>query len=300
MAVNTRAIRRRLKSVKSTKKITKAMEMVAASKMRKAVASALSTRPYAKTAWATVRAVSASSNEITHPLLETPKETKKVLLVLMTSDRGLAGGFNVNVVKSAIATVKEVGVPVDAVCVGKKGADAMRRLKQNIVASFVGLTNKPTYVETLPISRFVLDEFMKGTYQRVYVAYTDYRSAISQRPVVLELLPLRAPDEANGLGESKGAEPVTVNLKGEYLFEPNPASVLDRLLPQLVRTMVWQALLESAASEHSSRMLAMRNASDSASDMIDALTFTYNQARQAGITREIAEISGGKAALENV
>lgn len=288
MAVQTRSIKRRLKSVRNTRKITKAMELVAASKMRKAVSSALGSRPYAKLAWETVRSISEVVDVSLHPLLM-PRQGKpeKALLVLITSDRGLAGGFNSNAVKHAFAEVRKTGATsVSAVCVGRRGADAAKRAGYPVLASFVDVTNKPTFQDILPIGKVAVEEYLAGRCDTVLVAYTDFVSALTQKPAVLELLPLGTEGLAGGGG------------KREYAFEPSPQAVLDQLLPRIVEAMTYQAVLESAASEHSARMMAMRSASDAASEMIDDLNFTFNQARQAGITQEIAEISSGKAALE--
>lgn len=288
MALQTRAIKRRIKSVKNTRKITKAMELVAGSKMRKAVASVLGTRPYARLALDTVRNIGAVTDTSKHPLLKKHEKVDRVLLVLITSDRGLAGGFNSNMLRKTFATIKALGtdVTVETVCVGRRGADAMRRAGKTILASFSDVTNNPKFEDVLPIGKMIVDEYSKGTYQKVIVAYTDFISALTQNPVVLDLLPF------------EDASPDSTVSTTDYAFEPSASAVLDKILPRLIETMVYQAVLESAASEHSARMMAMRSASDSAGEMIDALTFTFNQARQAGITQEIAEISSGKAALE--
>jgi F-type H+-transporting ATPase subunit gamma len=300
MALSTRAIRRRIKSVKNTRKITKAMELVSASKMRKAVSSVLMSRPFARLAWDTVSAVGSVVDVSLHPLLQKNFSTKKILLILLTSDRGMAGGFNTNMIKKMLQTIKETGSEnIDVVAVGKKGADAARRSGLKLVANFSGITNNPKFEEILPIGKLANNEFIKKNYTKVLLAYTDFVSAVNQQPIVLELLPLGSEANFNQVGnvlENKKDE--IMNRAKEYKFEPSPGEVLDRLLPRLVETTVYQAVLESAASEHSARMMAMRNASDAAGDMIDSLTFTYNQFRQAAITREIAEISGGKAALE--
>jgi F-type H+-transporting ATPase subunit gamma len=298
MALSTRAIRRRIKSVKNTSKITKAMELVSASKMRKAVSSVLMSRPFARLAWETVASIGAVIDVSLHPLLRKEKKSQRVLLILLTSDRGLAGGFNANINKKVVQIVKDNGSEnIDVIAVGRKGADTARRLKLNLIASFTGITNNPKFEETLPIGKMAVEDFIKEKYDQVILAYTDFISAVNQQPVVLELLPLGSVNEFNDTRRDSSLARNDGRAR-EYKFEPNPEAVLNRLLPRLVETMVYQAVLESAASEHSSRMLAMRNASDAAGDMIDSLTFTYNQFRQAAITREIAEISGGKAALE--
>ncbi len=292
MAMQTRAIKRRMKSVRNTRKITKAMELVSASKMRRAVSSVLGTRPYSALAWELVSALQKKTDETLHPLLRRPKNGGRVLVILIASDRGLAAGFNAHMMRKALAEMNAYGPSrTDVISLGRRGADAMKKAGYPIIASFTQLTNHPRFQDIIPIARLVKDEFVKGSYDKVLIAYTDFVSAIAQRPVVLELLPF------GKQAAPEGTE--TVHTASEFLFEPNPQKILDRLLPQLVETMVYQALLESAASEHSARMMAMRSASDAAGEMIDALSFTYNQARQASITQEIAEISGGKAALEN-
>lgn len=300
MAVQTRAIKRRIKSVTNTRKITKAMELVAASKMRKAVSGVLSSRPYSKLAWATVLSIGQTVDTAIHPLLKRHDPCTHVLIVVLASDRGLAGGYNTNVIKMVLGAIKQEtsGVEIQSVCIGKRGADAMKRAKQPILASFTGITNQTKFEEILPIARLIIHEFSSGHFDKVLLVFTDFVSAISQRPLVLELLPLGAPEKTEAIGNINGQSP-EIKMKGAYTFEPSPMDVLSRMLPRLVETILYQAVLESAASEHSARMMAMRSASDNAAEMIDDLTFTFNQARQASITQEIAEISSGKAALES-
>src|SRR3989338_694253 len=305
MAGKTKAIRRRIKSVTNTRKITKAMELVAASKMRKAMQSVHGTRPYAKLAWNTVISIGSKIDTHLHPLLRTHKKLNRVLLLVISSDRGLAGGFNTNIIRKTFEQIRlyeqanesDEYVEIRTICVGKRVADAMRRADIPIIASFSDITNNTKFEEVLPIGRMVIDEFTKGNYDKVLVAYTDFVSALTQRAVMLELLPLgTSKDLTHGDVEKSGSEE---EMKLEYQFEPSAQNVLDRILPRLIETMIYQAVLESAASEHSARMMAMRSATDAAKDMLGDLTFTYNQARQAGITQEIAEISSGAAALES-
>ena len=263
------------------------MELVAASKMRRAVAAVLRTRPYATEAWATVQAILAASPNIKHALLTPKPEATKTLLVLFSSDMGLAGGFNVNMIRAALADARVVGVAeVDVIGVGKRGADALERAGVTVAARFPALSNNPAFADLLPAARLALEGFLTGKYRAVKLGFTNYISGMTQKPNIISLLPL-----SPGIIEHDKA-------KTEFLFEPSPAAVLDRILPAIAETMLWQALLESTASEHAARMLAMKSASDAAKDMLGALTFTYNQARQASITQEIAEISSGKAALE--
>jgi F-type H+-transporting ATPase subunit gamma len=302
MAVSTKIIRRRIKSITNTKKITKAMELVAASKMRKAQLATLATRSYADRAWAFIADLATKTDPSLHPLLAQKLEIKKICLVLITSDRGLCGGFNAQMIKKAAEFVKKQiseGREVEIVTIGKKGRDFSARHKFKIAADFANLSSVTKFVEIRAVNKIILDDFMSGKYDEIYLAYTDFISTITQKPKLVKLLPLsRERDvELGRVGKEKGAE-TTPEKFYEFLFEPSPSQVLDYLLPRMVETQIYQAILESNASEHSARMVAMKNASDAASDMIFDLTLSYNQLRQATITREIAEISGGKAALE--
>jgi F-type H+-transporting ATPase subunit gamma len=284
MAQSRKAIKLRIKSIRNTRKITKAMELVAASKMRRAVASALKARPYAETSLLSIReALGALGEGVSHPLLLGNPKATKTLLILMSSDRGLAGGLNVNLARAAVTAVREIGKDdVEVLAIGKRGGDALERIGVKVIARFSALSNNPTFNDLLPAARLALDAYNRGEYKAIMLGYTDFISGISQKPKIYKLLPF----ELEGEGQT------------ERKFEPSPSAVLERVLPTLAKTMLWQALLESGASEHAARMLAMKNASDAAKDMLSSLTFTYNQARQASITQEIAEISSGKAALE--
>lgn len=299
MAQSSKIIKRRIKSITNTRKITKAMELVAASKMRRAVSSVLATRPYSQLAWDTINAVGrAVAGGATHPFLEANDQAAKTLVVVFSSDRGLAGPFNTNIVKALKNSLAAIDGEVEAVAVGRRGLAALKRQNIKVISSFEGLTNKPQFEDVLPISKQVQASFGDGEYREVKMLFTDFESALSQKPKLIELLPL-GKEQAEGLGDTdERQDEIKITSAREYKFEPNPQQVLDRMLPRLVDTMVYQALLESAASEHSSRMMAMRNATDAAGEMLSELTFTYNQIRQAGITQEIAEISSGKAAIE--
>jgi F-type H+-transporting ATPase subunit gamma len=286
------------------------MELVAAAKMRKAVAGVLASRPYSSLAWETIRALGEIGESRLHPLLEQRETVSRILVVLITSDRGLCGGFNAQMLKKITDYARaEKEAPIDFITVGKRGQDALARLGLPIIASWNGLSAVPTIVDVRPVATLAMQEFLNRKYDKVVLAYTDFISSLRQAPKVRQLLPLvripglgAAEEIASGseLGQSEASSsPAAEHFAAgtEYIFEPSPFAVLDLMLPRLVETQVYQAVLESSASEQSARMLAMRNATDSAGDMIDDLTFTYNQARQAAITREIAEISAGKAAL---
>ncbi|MBU4315253.1 ATP synthase F1 subunit gamma [Patescibacteria group bacterium] len=299
MAQNAKTVKRRIKSIANTKKITKAMELVAASKMRRATQSVSASRPFSQLSWSTIAAIGKAVQKSSHPLLEVNNQANKTLFILIAADRGLAGGFNANIIKATLNSIKEIndGTEIEAIAIGKRGGDALSRNKINVIARFENLSNKPTFESILPIGKMVVNEYLAKKYKRVILCYTDFVSSLTQKPNVMELLPLGTPNKELG-SVGKEHEEAEEQQACEYLFEPNPQLVLDRMLPRLIETMLYQALLESAASEHSARMLAMRNATDSANDMLKELTFTYNRIRQASITQEIAEISSGKAAIE--
>lgn len=299
MAVNTKAIKSRIKSVGSTKKITKAMEMIAAAKMRKAVNAALDTRTYATLAWNLL--ISLSKTEKTQIPLLAVRPAQKVLMIIITSNRGLCGSFNSNVIKKTAAQMKTEKASVDVIGIGKKGADFAKKMSFNLVAAFTNMTDTPGLDDALPIAKMVIDAYEKKSYDKVIVAYTDFKSAMFQLAKLRQVLPISETDLEEMIAGTENLDNQKISDKAnlnDYLFEPNKLDVLQMILPRLVETQVYQAMLESAASEHSARMMAMRTASDAASDMIKELNLNFNKARQAGITQEIAEIAGGAAALE--
>lgn len=281
-------------------KITKAMELVAASKMRRATQAVLGTRPFSQLSWDTINTIGKATKKELHPLLKINEESDKTLFILFTADRGLAGGFNSNMIKEALNQIRRIDdkTTVEAIAIGRRGGDALSRNNIEVIARFEDLSNKPKFADILPIGSMVLEAYYAKTYKRVLVGYTDFISSLTQKPRVFELLPLGQPDAELGSVSKADSVDKADNSAQEYLFEPDPQNVLNRMLPRLVETMLYQALLESSASEHSARMMAMRNASDSAQEMLKELTFTYNRIRQASITQEIAEISSGKAAIE--
>jgi F-type H+-transporting ATPase subunit gamma len=291
-----REIRRRIKSVKSTAQITKAMELVAASKMRRAQDRVLASRPYAEkmqSVLGDLAAETASLGSSLHPLLAHNTEGK-VCLVLLTSDRGLSGSFNTNIIRHAIdfiTTQRDNGDEVALVTVGKRGRDFMARYGMPIVSEFTGLTDKPTILDVAPIVRLLIDDYTGGTFKSVFLAYNQFVSTMTQRAVTVPVMPI----ERSHLG-GYSAEEHTASL--DYIFEPGPEEILSALLPRYVEVQMYQALLESIASEQSARMVAMRNATDNANEIIDSLTLTYNKARQAAITRELIDIATSASAID--
>ena len=314
MAVG-KELKRRIKSIRNTKKITKAMELVAASKMKRAISATLASRPYAAYSWQVLQSLSSMNPPAggSHPLLEV-RTPKKVLVVLVTSNRGLCGAYNAQVIRETIKFIREqttdrpglsgpegqagpVGdVQLSFVTIGKKGDAMLRRLGQSIVATFADLPDTVTLRDIVPIANMVTETFKARDCDRVYVAYTDFVSALSQKPHIRQLLPITI-ESITELSES--LEPRTKNLEpnAEYLFEPNYEILMPILVEKLARMQLFQMLLESRASEESSRMVAMKNASEAAGEMIDDLTLVFNKARQASITQEISEISAGMASV---
>lgn len=307
MAVSPRLIRGRIKSVTNTKKITKAMELVAASKMRRAIAGTVASRRYAGAGWEMITSLAAKLDPSAHALLA-ERPVANALVILITSHRGLAGGFNANIIKKVVEFVRDPSLVPGAtaatsirfVAVGRKGEDALRRMGKEVIASFAALGDTPGIADALPIASLARQEFTAGNVDRVFVAYTDFVSALTQKPRIRQILPVSPHDIEEMQRDTETTAPEEQQREeDDRLFEPTQAQILDAILPRMTDVQVYQALLESAASEHSARMMAMRNATDAAGDMIDDLSFSFNQARQAAITREISEIAAGKATLDN-
>ncbi|MDO9579003.1 MAG: ATP synthase F1 subunit gamma [Bacteroidales bacterium] len=322
MAVSTKLIKRRLKSIGNTKKITKAMEMIATVKMRKAVESALKTRVYAKLTQDLLNHL-AYLNEPNCPLLET-RSVKKILLIMVSSNRGLCGSFNANIFRKTANLIKDTKnisrhrhvnineeiikpsekVEIEVFGLGRKSALFAKKNNLKLVSVFDKLNEVPIFDESLSISKIVLQEFLAKNYDKVLIAYTDFKSSLIQEPKLRQLLPVSSHElekmltELGGNEASKKIKEKEEKIEEEfgletYLFEPDVETIINEVLPKLVEIQLYQAMLESAASEHSARMVAMKSASDAASDMIFELNLNYNKARQAGITQEIAEISAG-------
>jgi F-type H+-transporting ATPase subunit gamma len=283
---NVRQIRRRIRSVENTAKITKAMSMIAASKMRRAQEMALMGRPYSEQMRALLADLAAQPHDEDnlHPLMRR-REIKNVEIVHITPDRGLTGGMNSNVNRASAQFMVEQSATASVIAVGKKGRDFMVRYGRDVRAVFTDLGDRPTIADVTPIARLVMDEYSQERVDAVYVAYAAFASTTVQRPVVLPLIPIVP------------AELRTQDALG-YIYEPDSLEVLSGLLPRFVEMELYHALLESIASEQSARMVAMRNATDNASEMVEDLTLVMNKARQEAITNELLDIVGGAAAVE--
>ncbi len=297
MAGISKIIKNRIKSVSSVRNITNAMELIAAAKIKKAVSNLLASRTYARHARELLISLSKEIN-LKHPLL-CKSNNKKELLVVIASNRGLCASYNINIIKATTEYVRNnKDKEIDFIIVGRKAESVSKGSKGKIIASFIKFPNDLYSDDIIPLVKLVIDEFVKGNYGKVSIVYTDFISSLKYEAKVSALLPITEENllEIMGLDkeEVKSKKPEAITL-----FEPNEERVLDLVLPRLTEVRIYQALLEANASEHSARMVAMKNATDSAKSMIEELTLYYNQARQSGITQEIAEISGGAEALNN-
>ena len=284
-----REIRRRIKSVKNISQVTRAMEAVSASKMRRAQNQVLATRPFAQKAWdiASFLARQAQSGRAPHSLLE-QRPIEKIAMVLITPDKGLTGGMIANMLRAAQAFRRAQTKPLNLITVGRKGRDFFNRYGGGIVAEFTRLGDTPPLRSITPISRLVLDSFLTHEFDSVYLAYMDFKSITVQRPVVRQILPV-TPVNPEAVGAA--------NFYPSYIYEPDEETLLEQLMPRLIELQIYQGVLESLASEHSARMVAMRNATNNAKDLVGSYTLTLNTVRQAGITRDMLDIVGGVEAL---
>ena len=281
---NIRLIRRRIRGVQSTAKITRAMEMIATSKMRRAQEAGIAGRPYDQKIRQVIADLAAipHTGEL-HPLLQR-REVKKIAIVHISPDRGLCGGLNANLNRKTAGFILGEKIPVTVTVVGRKGIDFMRRYGREVRAEFTQLGDRPSLLDTLAISRIIIDDYTSGYVDEVYVVYTRFVSTMLQTPVMEKLLPIEPPVSTQ-----------TVSIDFDY--EPASEDVLGALLPRFVEMEIYHAILESIASEQSARMVAMRSATDNAEELIQYLTLMYNKARQEAITTELLDISGGAAAL---
>lgn len=285
-----REIRRRIRSVRNMSQITRAMEMVAASKMRRAQDRVAAGRPYSERLREVLADLSSQvgPEEINKFPLLNQREIKKSALLVMTPDRGLSGPLNSNLFRRTAQYLRNESPDKDpkTIAVGKKGRDFLTKTGQNVVAEFIQLGDRPTLDDVRPIVDVAVAEFLSGEVDAVYMLYPKFINTISQVPTVIQLLPIDQPDESEGSA-----------IKTEYIFEPDPDTVLEEILPRYLETIVYQAVLETVASFYSSQMVAMRNATDNANELVDDLNLSYNKARQAQITNEVAEISAGANAF---
>jgi F-type H+-transporting ATPase subunit gamma len=285
-----RQIRQRIRSVKNISQVTRAMEMIAASEMRRAQQATLASRNFSEKAREVMRSVATEPGRGKNlsPLLEERPDVKAIAVLLYTGDRGLAGAYNVNVIRKTTEFMKpyeKAGKEVRLLTVGKRGRDLMRRFGKQVVADYSGMGTRPELVEISALAHAAVEEFLSGRADEVHLAYTDFVNVLRQVPTIKRVLPIEA------------AEMEHTGPSATYLYEPSAEQILAQVLPRFVEVQVYQALLESIASEQAARMVAMRNATDSAKDLIESLTLLRNKVRQASITKEILDIVGGAEAL---
>jgi F-type H+-transporting ATPase subunit gamma len=287
-------IRGRIGSVRNIAQITRAMEMVAASRMKRAQDAILAARPYSDEMRAMLSRVAAVMDEETDPLLAR-RPVRRVALIMITTDRGLAGSLNANALRASLRWIQQriqsrdgdQPIEIEAITIGRKGRDGLRRAGIPIAAHFSQLGDRPSFTDVTPIARLVTEDFLEEKYDEIHVAYSTFVTTLTQRPEITQLLPIATPKQEEGADVEND----------EYLFEPSAEAILSRLLPHFVAIDLYRAVLENQASEQSARMIAMRNSTDNANELIEDLTLVYNKTRQATITREMIEIASGAEAL---
>ncbi len=290
---NAREVQLRIRSVKNIAQVTRALQAVSASKVQKAMQAMMNTRPYATKAWQVLTHIALQPGRSNlHPLLQERDEVRNVLVVMISGDRGLAGAYNTNIVRHTFQQFRNYNSPVRYITVGRKGRDMLIRRGVDIMAEFSDLPAAPTFVDVSAIGRLAVDEFLEGRADEVYLAYTDFYNMIKQVATTKKLLPLEI---ESGEGRVHAYEQQVST--GAYLYEPDEESLLNEIVPRFTALQVYQAILESVASEHAARMVAMKNATDSATEMSAALQLEYNKARQQTITSEMLDIAGGAEAL---
>jgi F-type H+-transporting ATPase subunit gamma len=283
-----REIKTKIKSVQNTRKVTRALEMVSASKIRRAQDLMKASRPYARLMRQVIGHIARANTEYKHPFLVEREQVKRVGYIVVSTDRGLCGGLNSNLFRKLLADLREHqknGVEVDIVAIGQKATAFFRRLKVNMVGSVTHLGEKPRVEQLIGVIKVMLDGYAESRLDRVFLAYNDFVNTMTQRSTLDQLLPLPPSDD------------VASSHDWDYLYEPDAPTILDHVLTRYVESLVYQGVLENLASEHAARMVAMKSASDNATKLIGTLTLIYNKARQAAITQEISEIVGGAAAV---
>jgi F-type H+-transporting ATPase subunit gamma len=291
---NAREVKQRIKSVKNISQVTRALQAVSASKVRKAIDQLEDTRPYSVKAWQVLQHIAEQPDRSTlHPLLEKRPEVNQILAIVISGDRGLAGAYNSNLIRTVDLWSREIEVPVRYVTIGKRGRDQLLRRGADILAEFSNLPAQPSYNDISAVGRIAVDQFLDCEVDEVYIIYTQFVNRMIHNPVVKKLLPM----ETDAPGDRVKAFEETKPLVGGYIFEPDQNSILNEIVPRFTMLQVFHAVIESLASEHSARMVAMKNATDNATDLADALQLDYNKARQQTITNELLDIAGGAEAI---
>jgi len=292
---SAREMRLRIQSVKNIAQVTRALETVSASKVRRAMQAVTATRPYAEKAWKVIVHIARQPGSTTlHPLLTEREEIRKVLVVMLSSDRGLCGAYNVNILRETLLHFKNLDKPVAYVSVGRKGRDLLFRRGQKVTADFSNLPSPPTFMDVSSIGRLAVDAFLKGEVDQVFLAYTDFHTMVKQEIVIRQLLPIQVAIAPRGV---KGFNVTHNQSKAVFIYEPDQDEILSNVIPRFTALQIYQSILSAQASEHAARMIAMRNATDNAQDLIRELQLDYNKARQQAITNEMLDITSGAEAL---
>jgi len=298
-----RELNKRIKSVKNISQVTSALAAVSASKASRAQRQAEATRHYARKAFAIIQNLAAQpgASATTHPLMTARANVRNVGLILMTSDRGLAGSYNVGMTTLAERFLRAAGKPVKVITVGRKGRDAMVRRGFNVIATFDRIPDPPSFLDITAVARVAIDSMLSEDVDQVFIGYSEFVNLVTRQPVIRQLLPLKPADLSGMPGAEyvSGVDSVAASQQA-YTYEPNAEALLNDIVPRFTRLQVYQALLEALASEHSARMVAMNNATDNAIELVDFLTLERNKARQASITSEILDIVGGAEALKSM
>jgi F-type H+-transporting ATPase subunit gamma len=290
---SAREMRLRIRSVRNISQVTHALEAVSASKVRKAVAAVSATRPYATKAWQVLTHIALQpGRENLHPLLARRPQVRSVLVLIISGDRGLAGAYNTNVVRFALHTFGGLSIPVRYIAIGRKGRDLLVRRRKQVMAEFSNLPSTPSFSDVSAIGRMAVGEFLKGEVDEVQLVYTDFINMVRQEPVVKKILPLEVGEQADRVQAFTHQR-----LSAAYIYEPAEREILDEIIPRFTALQVYQGILESLASEHAARMVAMRNATDNAIDLVASLQLEYNKVRQQSITSDLLDIAGGAEAL---
>jgi F-type H+-transporting ATPase subunit gamma len=292
---SAREMRLRIKSVKNISQVTRALEAVSAAKVRKAVQALIATRSYATKAWQVLTHLTAQPGSLNlHPLLTARSSPRNALVIVMTADRGLAGAYNTNIIRYVLKNFDKYPLPIKYISVGRKGRDLLFRLRKPVLADFSNLPPTPKFGAVSAIGRLVVDEFLSGDADEVYLIYTDFVNMARQAVIVKKLLPLEVVSR-EGLVEDFGEH--HTGPAAAYEYEPDQHEILDEMIPRFTALQIYQAVLESQASEHAARMIAMRNATENAKELVGALQLAYNKVRQQAITNDILDIVGGAEAL---
>jgi len=291
---SAREMRLRIRSVKNISQVTRALQAVSASKVRKAISALMGTRPYATKAWQVLTHVAGQPGRDTlHPLLVGRATVKKTLVVVISGDRGLAGAYNTNLIRFVLRKFHNYPTPVSYIAVGRKGRDMLLRRQKQVIADFSNLPAAPTFADVSAIGRLAVDEYLSGNADEVYLVYTDFINMVRQDTTVKKLLPLEVDADQDRVEAFDNGR----KIPAAYQYEPSEREILDEIVPRFTALQVYQATLEALASEHAARMVAMRNATDNAIDLVSELSLQYNKVRQQTITSDMLDIAGGAEAL---